>query len=120
MATKKRSGYKKTGIPGLSIRFSWKELLGITALKRWFSRKTGIPTTESGIRKKLGRKLAKWLTGKYEEKTGQTLDMNSRGQIKTPKTTKTTKKTSTTKKKTTTTKKKSLLDEDLQNQELSI
>ena len=46
--------------------------------------------------------------------------MNSRGQIKTPKTTKTTKKTSTTKKKTTTTKKKSLLDEDLQNQELSI
>ena len=93
MATKKNSGYKKTGIPGLKIRFSWKEFLGITSLKRWFSRKTGIPTTESGIRKKLGRKLAKWLTGKYEEKTGQTLDMNSRGQIKTPKTTKTTKKT---------------------------
>ena len=111
MATKKKSGYKKTGIPGLSIRFSWKELLGITALKRWFARKTGIPTTESGIRKKLGRKLAEWLTGKYEEKTGQKLDMNSKGQIKTPKTKKTTKKTSTTKKKTSTTKKKSLLDE---------
>ena len=105
MATKKNSGYKKTGIPGLKIRFSWKEFLGITSLKRWFSRKTGIPTTEAGVRKKIGRKIAEWLTGKYEAKTGQKLDMNSRGQIMKPKTKKTTKKT---------TKKKSLLDNEQQ------
>ena len=110
MATKKNSGYKKTGIPGLKIRFSWKEFLGITSLKRWFARKTGMPTTESGIRKKIGRKIAEWLTGKYEAKTGQTLDMNSKGRIKTPKTKKMTKKISTTKKKTTTTKEKALFD----------
>ncbi len=112
MATKKKSGYKKTGVPGLSVRFSWKEFLGITSLKRWFTRKTGIPTTEAGVRKKIGRKIAGWLTGKYEEKTGQTLDMNSRGQIKTKKTStkKTATKKSTTKK--TSTKKKTLLEEE--------
>lgn len=99
MATKKKSSYKKTGVPGLSVRFSWKEFLGISSLKRWFTRKTGIPTTERGVRRKLGRKIAEWLTGKYEAKTGQTLDMNSRGQIKTKKTTKsTTKKKAATKK----------------------
>ena len=106
MATKKNSGYKKTGIPGLKIRFSWKEFLGITSLKRWFARKTGIPTTESGIRKKIGRRIAEWLTGKYEAKTGQTLDINSRGKIA-----KTTKKRTTTKKKTTKKKSDLLADE---------
>ena len=100
MATKKKSNYKKTGIPGLSVRFSWKQFLGITSLKRWFTRKTGIPTTEAGIRKKIGRRIAEWLTGKYEAKTGQKLDMNSRGQFKTKKATKKTTRSSSSTRKT--------------------
>ena len=39
--------------PGLS--FSWKRALGITKLKRAIARATGIPTTRSGGRNKLGR-----------------------------------------------------------------
>lgn len=39
--------------PGLS--FSWKRALGITKLKRSIARATGIPTTRSGRRNKLGR-----------------------------------------------------------------
>lgn len=41
--------------PGLS--FSWKRALGITAAKRKLTRATGIPTTRSGRRAKLGRKF---------------------------------------------------------------
>lgn len=41
-----------TKIPGLS--FSWKRALGITKLKREFSKKTGIPTTKAGIERKIG------------------------------------------------------------------
>ena len=41
--------------PGLT--FSWKRALGITAAKRRFSRATGIPTSRSGRRAKLGRIL---------------------------------------------------------------
>lgn len=39
--------------PGLT--FSWKRALGITALKRKISRKTGIPLTRSGRRQKIGK-----------------------------------------------------------------
>lgn len=39
--------------PGLS--FSWKRAIGITKLKRSIARATGIPTTRSGRRNKLGR-----------------------------------------------------------------
>ena len=39
--------------PGLS--FSWKRALGVTKLKRSIARATGIPTTRSGRRNKLGR-----------------------------------------------------------------
>lgn len=39
--------------PGLS--FSWKRALGITSLKRKVSRATGIPTSRSGRRAKVGR-----------------------------------------------------------------
>ncbi len=42
-----------TGIPGLS--FSWKRALGISRLRYRFARKTGIPTTKSGIQRKVGR-----------------------------------------------------------------
>ena len=65
--TKRRSTskkYTKTGIPGLSVRFSWKEFLGITKLKRKFTKKTGIPTTEAGIERKIGRSVKDWILEK--------------------------------------------------------
>lgn len=40
-------------IPGLT--FSWKRALGITRLKQRIARKTGIPTTKQGRRRKLER-----------------------------------------------------------------
>lgn len=39
--------------PGLS--FSWKRAFGVTSLKRKVSRATGIPTSRSGRRAKVGR-----------------------------------------------------------------
>ena len=45
----------KTGIPGLS--FSWRRALGVTAAKRKIAKATCIPTTKSGRRNKVGRKL---------------------------------------------------------------
>lgn len=44
---------KKKLIPGLS--FSWKRALGVTKAKRKISKATGIPTSRSGRRAKLGR-----------------------------------------------------------------
>ena len=44
---------KKKGIPGLS--FSWKRALGITKAKRKVAKATGIPTTKSGRRQKVGK-----------------------------------------------------------------
>lgn len=44
---------KKKGIPGLS--FSWKRALGITKAKRKIAKATGIPTTKSGRRAKVGK-----------------------------------------------------------------
>lgn len=43
------------GIRGLS--FSWKRFFGITNLKRWLARITGIPTTLTGFFAKVGRLL---------------------------------------------------------------
>jgi hypothetical protein len=40
---------------GPGISFSWKRAVGITKVKRSISRSTGIPTTRSGRRNKLGR-----------------------------------------------------------------
>ncbi len=54
----KRKG-TNTGIPGLS--FSWKRLVGITDLRRTVARKTGIPTTKSGIERKIGQSILKIL-----------------------------------------------------------
>ena len=48
----KKSSFK---IPGLS--FSWKRALGITKAKRKISKATGIPTSKSGRRNKLGKML---------------------------------------------------------------
>ena len=50
-----------TKIPGLS--FSLKRALGITKLKRDFTKKTGIPTTKSGIERKIGGTIINLLLG---------------------------------------------------------
>ena len=44
--------------------FSWKTLLGITAMKRNFARKTGIPTSKSGLYGKIGRLVVNALLGR--------------------------------------------------------
>jgi len=46
---------KKVKIPGLT--FSWKRATGVTSVKRKIAKATGIPTTKSGRRNKLGRML---------------------------------------------------------------
>lgn len=43
---------KNIRIPGVS--FSLKRALGVTKLKRAFTKRTGIPTTRSGIERKIG------------------------------------------------------------------
>lgn len=48
-------------IPGLS--FSWKRALGITQAKRNFSRKTGIPSSKSGLERKIGSIILKKIFG---------------------------------------------------------
>lgn len=40
-------------IPGLS--FSWKRALGITQAKQQFARRTGIPTSKTGLERKVGK-----------------------------------------------------------------
>lgn len=49
-------------IPGVS--FSWKRALGITQAKQKFARQTGIPTSKTGLERKLGKTLLKILLGK--------------------------------------------------------
>lgn len=41
-----------TKIPGVS--FSWRRALGVTKVKRQFTKATGIPTTKAGAERKLG------------------------------------------------------------------
>ena len=67
--TRKR---KKAGteiLAGVTVSFSWKKLLGITKLKRWFTKQTGIPTTEAGIQRKIGKWITDLVTGKSSKKT---------------------------------------------------
>lgn len=51
-----------TGIPGLS--FSWRRALGITQAKQQIARKTGIPTSKSGVERKIGSVILKFLFGR--------------------------------------------------------
>jgi hypothetical protein len=44
--------------------FSLKRLLGITSAKQSFARKTGIPTSKTGVERKLGSIILKKLFGK--------------------------------------------------------
>ena len=43
--------------------FSWKRALGITAAKQKFARETGIPTSMSGVERKVGRSIINLLLG---------------------------------------------------------
>ena len=40
---------------GPGITFSWKRAVGVTALKRSISKKTGVPLSKTGRQSKLGR-----------------------------------------------------------------
>ena len=51
-----------TKIPGLS--FSLKRAVGITAAKRAFTQATGIPTTKTGIERKIGAAVIGLFLGK--------------------------------------------------------
>ena len=39
------------------LSFSWKRAVGITSVKQKFARKTGIPTTKSGLERKVGKSV---------------------------------------------------------------
>lgn len=52
----------KMKIPGVS--FSLKRALGITQLKRRFTKATGIPTTKTGVEQKVGRAVIDLIFGK--------------------------------------------------------
>ena len=49
-------------IPGLT--FSWKRALGVTRAKQQIARKTGIPTSKTGLERKVGNMIIKSLFGK--------------------------------------------------------
>ena len=53
---------KSTPIPGLS--FSWKRALGVTKVKREFTKATGIPTTKAGVERKIGGAIINAIFGK--------------------------------------------------------
>jgi hypothetical protein len=44
--------------------FSWKRALGITSAKQKFARQSGIPTSKTGVERKLGAFLLNLLFGK--------------------------------------------------------
>lgn len=47
--------------------FSWKRALGVTSAKQKFARQTGIPTTKSGMERKLGRSILDLLLGIFKK-----------------------------------------------------
>lgn len=44
--------------------FSWKRALGVTATKQKFAKTTGVPTSRTGIERKIGSTLLKLIFGK--------------------------------------------------------
>jgi len=44
--------------------FSWKRFLGVTQAKQQIARNTGIPTTQSGLERKIGSVIIKAIFGK--------------------------------------------------------
>lgn len=55
-----------TGIPGLS--FSLNRALGITRMKRKIAKATGIPTTRSGMERKIGSMILRPILKKGAKK----------------------------------------------------
>lgn len=53
---------KKTGIPGLT--FSWKRAIGLTQARQKLARKTGIPTSRTGVERKIGNIIISAIFGK--------------------------------------------------------
>lgn len=49
-------------IPGVS--FSWRRALGVSNMKRGIARATGIPTTRSGLERKIGGAIINAIFGK--------------------------------------------------------
>lgn len=49
-------------IPGTS--FSWKRAIGVTKMKQQFARKTGIPTSRTGLERKIGNIIIGSIFGK--------------------------------------------------------
>jgi len=45
--------------------FSWKRLFGISGLRSRIAHKTGIPTSKSGMERKIGRKIIRFFLGKW-------------------------------------------------------
>jgi hypothetical protein len=43
--------------------FSWKRALGITAFKQNIARSTGVPTSKSGLERKIGKSILNILLG---------------------------------------------------------
>ncbi len=46
------------------LTFSWKRLIGVTQAKQKIVRETGIPTTKSGMERKLGAAIIRMIFGK--------------------------------------------------------
>jgi len=49
--------------------FSWKRALFVTSAKQKFARETGIPTTKSGLERKVGRGLLSLLGSLFNGKS---------------------------------------------------
>ncbi len=48
--------------------FSWKRALGISSVKQRFARQTGVPTTQSGLERKVGRSIIKLIISLFTGK----------------------------------------------------
>lgn len=51
----------------LGFSFSWKRALGVTSAKQKFARHTGIPSTKSGLERKVGRSIIGFLFGIFKK-----------------------------------------------------
>jgi hypothetical protein len=47
------------------LTFSLKRALGITGIKQSITQKTGIPTTQGGLERKIGREILKKIIGQH-------------------------------------------------------